>query len=141
MTSARPPNAASGNPPPTTLPSVVRSGVMRMVSWAPPRARRKPVITSSHTNSAPARVHSSRSPSRNPGTGGTTPMFAATGSTITQAMSSPRASNSSPMACSELYGATRVSAAAAPVTPGESGSPNVATPEPARASNASACPW
>ena len=68
-------------------------------------------------------------------------MFAATGSTITQAMSPPRASNRSWTASTELYEATSVSAAVAPVTPGESGRPKVATPEPARASSASAWPW
>ena len=36
----------------------------------------------------------SRSPSRKPGAGGTTPMFPATGSTSTAAMSDPRAANS-----------------------------------------------
>ena len=56
MTSARPPNAASGSPPPTILPSTVRSGVTPNRSCAPPRATRKPVITSSKTSSAPARV-------------------------------------------------------------------------------------
>ncbi|SKT75283.1 Uncharacterised protein [Mycobacteroides abscessus subsp. abscessus] len=34
-----------------------------------------------------------------------------------------------------------VSAAEAPVTPGEEGRPKVARPDPASASNASACPW
>ena len=40
-----------------------------------------------------------------------------------------------------LYGNTIVSAAAAPVTPGEDGRPSVATPEPASASSASLWPW
>ncbi len=31
MTSARPPNAAAGRPPPMTLPKVTRSGVQRVV--------------------------------------------------------------------------------------------------------------
>ena len=47
MMSLRPPNAASGIPPPMTLPIVVRSGVMRCSDCAPPSATRKPVITSS----------------------------------------------------------------------------------------------
>ena len=44
-------------------------------------------------------------------------------------------------AARSLYGSTIVSLVAAPVTPGVSGSPNVATPEPAAASSASTCPW
>ena len=57
ITSARPPNAAAGKPPPITLPNVIRSG--RQPSTAPSRPQcpervtRKPVITSSLTNSAP----------------------------------------------------------------------------------------
>ena len=57
ITSARPPNAAAGKPPPITLPNVIRSG--RQPSTAPSRPHwpgrvaRKPVITSSLTNSAP----------------------------------------------------------------------------------------
>ena len=50
-------------------------------------------MTSSKHSSAPEVSHSSRSPSRNPGSGGTTPMFAATGSTTTAAISCPRSSN------------------------------------------------
>ena len=51
---AGPPIAASGSPPPTTLPKIERSGVMPKRSCAPPGPTRKPVITSSHTRSAPA---------------------------------------------------------------------------------------
>ena len=47
------------------------------------------------------------------------------------AISSPRAANSAVTAFRSLYGSTTVSAADAPVTPGVSGSPSVATPEPA----------
>ena len=61
----------------------------RSSSCAPPRATRKPVITSSKTSSAPDASQSARSASRKPGSGGTTPMFPATGSTRTQASPSP----------------------------------------------------
>src|SRR5207244_1657562 len=54
---------------------------------APPRPRRKPVITSSKMSSAPQARVASRRAMRNPGCGGTTPMLAATGSTITAASS------------------------------------------------------
>src|SRR5215211_3357447 len=89
MTSARPPNAASGRPPPAILPKIVRSGITPYRSWAPPRAIRKPVITSSKTSNAPDASLSCRRPSRNPGAGGTTPTFPATGSTMMQANPSP----------------------------------------------------
>ena len=42
-------------------------------------------MTSSKMSSAPAALQAARSPSRNPGAGATRFMFAATGSTITQA--------------------------------------------------------
>ena len=67
------------------LPNAVRSGRTPRRACAPPRATRKPVMTSSKIKSAPTRSHSVRSPSRNPGTGGTRPMLAATGSTMTAA--------------------------------------------------------
>ena len=44
-------------------------------------------------------------------------------------------------ASGSLYGSTTVSAADAPVTPGVSGSPSVARPDPAATSSASTCPW
>ena len=69
MISARPPNAASGSPPPTIFPRIVRSGRTPKRSWAPPRATRKPVITSSNTSSAPEASQSARSASRKPGCG------------------------------------------------------------------------
>ena len=91
MRSRRPPTAAQGKPPPITLPRTVRSGRMPKSSCAPPRPTRKPVMTSSKTSSAPLASHAARSSSRKPAAGGTTPMFAAIGSTTTQAISSPRA--------------------------------------------------
>ena len=51
-------------------------------------------------------------------------------SVITAAISSPNRANTSSTAGMLLYGNTIVSAAAAPVTPGEDGRPSVATPEP-----------
>ena len=68
-------------------------------------------------------------------------MFPATGSTSTAATSEPRSANSASTAARSLNGATRVSATVAAVTPGESGSPSVATPEPAEARSGSAWPW
>ena len=90
MTSARPPNAATGSPPPITLPNVIRSGTAEQSRPnQPARETRKPVMTSSLMNSAPCARHSSARPALNPGTGGTTPMFAAAASVITHAMSAP----------------------------------------------------
>ena len=71
-----------------------------------------------------------RRPSRNPGSGGTTPMFAATGSTMTAAIVSPRSAKTFPSASTSLNGTVSVSRAAPSVTPGEPGIPNVATPLP-----------
>ena len=92
-------------------------------------------------SSAPAASHRSRSSWLKPGAGGTTPMLAGQDSVITQAISAPRAPNSSVTAAASLYGSTTVSAAEAPVTPGVSGRPRVATPEPAATSRASTWPW
>ena len=64
-----------------------RSGLTPVSSWAPPRATRKPVITSSNTSRAPVAVARSRSSSRNPSAGGTRPMFAAYGSQMIAANS------------------------------------------------------
>ena len=84
MTSARPPKAPMGRPPPMTLPKQREVGRDAETLLAPrPTPRRNPVITSSKISSAPTRSHAARSPSRKPGAGGTRPMLAATGSTIT----------------------------------------------------------
>ena len=56
MISRRPPYAPTGRPPPMTLPSVVRSGVIPYSACAPPGCTRKPVMTSSkHEERALAR--------------------------------------------------------------------------------------
>ena len=68
-------------------------------------------------------------------------MLAAAASVMTHAIWSPSSAKAASTARRSLYGSTIVSAALAPVTPGVSGSPNVATPEPALASSASTCPW
>ena len=74
-----------------TLPKHHRSGLNPDQPVAPSGPRRKPVITSSKINSAPAASQAARSPSRNPAAGETRFMFAATGSTITQATRSSSA--------------------------------------------------
>src|SRR6266545_548054 len=107
---------------------------------APPRATRKPVITSSNTNNAPDASQSSRSTRRNPGTGGTTPMFPATGSTTMHARPSPYCATAPAAASTSLYGATIVWAVTDCGTPSDVGMPSVATPEPASASRASTWP-
>ncbi len=68
-------------------------------------------------------------------------MLPAAASVMTAAISSPCAAKAASTAATSLYGSTIVSLAAAPVTPGESGRPSVATPEPAAASSASTWPW
>ena len=42
MTSARPPKAPTGRPPPITLPNAVRSGVTPSSSWRPAAAEPEP---------------------------------------------------------------------------------------------------
>ena len=64
ISSARPPYAATGSPPPITLPRHVRSGCTPKRDCAPPYATRNPVITSSKTSTAPCTLASRRSPSR-----------------------------------------------------------------------------
>ena len=66
-------------------------------------------------------------------------MFPTTGSRITAATSSAASSRST--ASRSLKGAVSVSATAPGVTPGESGRPSVATPEPAWTRRKSAWPW
>ena len=61
-------------------------------------------------------------------------MLAATGSTMTQATSSPTSGTT-------LYGATTVWLTAASVTPADPDRPSVATPLPPAASSASPWPW
>ena len=92
------------------------------------------MITSSKISSAPTRSHSARRPSRNPGCGATTPMLAATGSTMTAATDSSSSGT-------WLYGTTSVSATAPAGTPAVPGIPSVATPLPPAASRASVAPW
>ena len=58
MTSARPPKAAAGKPPPMTLPKVIRSGRTPSMPYQPALLTRKPVITSSEMYSAPFSAHS-----------------------------------------------------------------------------------
>src|SRR5215469_4466391 len=141
MISARPPKAAQGSPPPITLPNVTRSPRTPSIPYQPEAVTRKPVSTSSMMSSAPASLHSDLRSSLNPGAGGTTPMLAGQASVMTQAISGPRVSNSAVTAAESLYGSTTVSAAEAPVTPGVSGRPSVATPDPAATRSASTCPW
>ncbi len=93
------------------LPNAVRSGVTPYTAPAPSYATRKPVITSSKKSRAPCSSQSARSPSRNPGSGGTTPMFAATGSTTTTAISRPRSPKIARTASRSLNGAVIVSLA------------------------------
>src|SRR5690606_6371728 len=134
----------------TTLPKVTRSGAHAGAPTVAPAAScssphqpaaptRKPVSTSSTTSSAPCCRVTSRRNALNPGSGGTTPMFAGAASVMTAATSSPRVANTSRTAATSLYGTTTVCAAVAAVTPAEPGSPKVATPEPAAVSSASTC--
>ena len=69
-------------------------------------------------------------------------MLPTTGSTMTQAVSRPCGERKNPRTAStSLKGSTVVSFASAAGTPGESGSPSVSTPLPARTRSASWAPW
>ena len=90
MTSRRPPNAASGRPPPMTLPRQVRSGRMpsRRLHAAPgePEAGHHLVEDQQRAVRCGDR---GAAPRGSPAAGGTRPMLPTTGSTITAAMASP----------------------------------------------------
>src|SRR5713226_869697 len=120
--------------PPMILPSVVMSGLMSYSACAPPYETRNPVITSSKISSAPDTSQISRSPARKPSAGGTHPMFPATGSTMMAATSSLVAAR---VASTSLYGTLMVSSVTSFGTPAESGTLNVAPPDPALTSSAS----
>ena len=74
----------------------------------PPRATRQPVMTSSKIETAPCSLQSDTIASRKPGSGGTTPMLPTTGSTMTAAISCPRAAKSFSSAAMSLYGSVSV---------------------------------
>mmetsp|Transcript_33614 Transcript_33614/g.85112 ORF Transcript_33614/g.85112 Transcript_33614/m.85112 type:complete len:284 (+) Transcript_33614:745-1596(+) len=141
MMSARPPYAPTGRPPPMTLPMVVRSGVMPKYSWAQPLEMRKPVMTSSKHSTAPSALVISRRPCRNSLVGGMKPPLPTTGSRMTPAISPLLAANSALTSSRSPYVAVSVAAAVEAGTPGESGRPRVATPEPAFTRKESAWPW
>mmetsp|Transcript_26294 Transcript_26294/g.52771 ORF Transcript_26294/g.52771 Transcript_26294/m.52771 type:complete len:213 (-) Transcript_26294:543-1181(-) len=141
MISFLPAYAPTGRPPPMTLPNVERSGVMPQCCWAPPYEIRKPVITSSKTSTAPLSSHTWRSSVRNSLSGTMKPELPTTPSRITPETSPLFASKSALTDSMSLYVATRVEADAPAVTPGESGRPSVATPEPAATRKESAWPW
>ena len=61
------------------------SGRTPQRSTAPPRAVQMPTLTSSKMSTMPCFLVSSRTPSRKPGSGSTTPRFIMAGSMMTQA--------------------------------------------------------
>ena len=71
---------------------------------------------------------------------GIKPILPATGSTIIAARSSPILLATRDTASISLYGQLYVNAASSFGIPGESGKPNVETPEPALTNNESTCP-
>mmetsp|Transcript_1349 Transcript_1349/g.3819 ORF Transcript_1349/g.3819 Transcript_1349/m.3819 type:complete len:244 (+) Transcript_1349:506-1237(+) len=141
MISFLPAYAPTGRPPPMTLPKVERSGLMPQCCCAPPYEMRNPVITSSNTRTAPLASQSSRRPVRNSLSGTMKPELPTTPSRITPATSPLFASKSAFTVSRSLYVATSVDSDAPLVTPGESGRPSVATPEPAATRKESAWPW
>ena len=119
MISPRPQRAEMGNPLPSALPSVVRSGVTPSRPWAPPGPCRKPVMISSKMRTAPASVHASRSVSRKPGSGRIAPALWKTGSTMTAAIESPSRARVSRTPSASLYSRTTTRSRTAAGMPAE----------------------
>ncbi len=141
-----PPKAASGMPPPMTLPSTVMSGAKPGIAFAytpcaPRRPTRKPVITSSNTSSAPCWVHSSRQRFMKGTLARTKFMLPAIASIMMQARSAPCLANASSSCAMLLYSRTSVCCTTSGGTPALVGLPKVARPEPALTNRASAWPW
>ena len=106
-----PPIAPDGRPPPSVFASVTMSGTTPKCSTAPPAATVSPVFTSSKIRTIPWRSVSSRTASRYPGSGSTTPRFIIAASMITQAGRRPSAASRSirrSIAAASLNGTTTV---------------------------------
>ena len=127
-----PPKPPTGMPPPITLPKVARSGWMPVNCATPPRARRKPEITSSNISSAPCSRVTSRSalkifrPLQQQAVVRRHRLDDHRGDAACLRERTARAS-----AASSSSGSTRVHATNASGTPADDGCPNVASPEPA----------
>ena len=123
-----PPIAAIGRPLPSAFANVARSGLMPKNSPAPPSSSRKPVTTSSNIKTTSFCSVIFLTSLRYLFSGGTSPMFASTGSIMTHAVS-----RFFSIACSRaagsLYGTTAVRADASSSTPSDAGM--LAAPEPA----------
>ena len=110
MRSRLPATAATGRPPPMTLPKVTRSGThgsspdaveaSRSTPQYPAGPARKPVSTSSQIMTAPSLRHSVAMRRLNPGGGVTTPMLHGAASTMTAAMEAPCSAKASVSAAS-----------------------------------------
>ena len=141
MISRRPPNAPTGMPPPTILPSVVRSGLM---PYSCLRAAARHAKAGHHfvedQHGAVLRAYLAQR-FEEPGTGGMQFMLPATGSTITQAICAPtRGKQLAAPVRSSLYDSVSVWAASSAGTPGDVGTPSVSAPEPALTSSESEWP-
>ena len=106
MIAAGPPSAATGIPPPMTLPKVNRSGAQPSPEPSRPHHpaadTRKPVSTSSRISRAPWARVIVRRPALKPGSGATTPMLAAAASVMTAAIRSPCSANAASTAARSL---------------------------------------
>ena len=136
-----PPKAPTGRPPPMILPKVVRSGSMPKRAWAPPKAARKPVMTSSKMSRAPywrgdlAQAFEEAGPGQDKAHVGGHGFDDDGGDAF--AMPAEDLAHGVKI----VVGASRVSATTAAGTPGVPGMEKVATPEPAAARKGSAWPW
>ena len=148
ITSARPPNAAAGKPPPITLPKVNRSGAQPSTRAVEPplAAAARPGSRSSPRRRRTARRDAGRArrgSALKPGSGGTTPMLPGDGLGDQAGDLGRPARRRRPRRrrgrCRAARASPRSTAAG---TPGRAGhGRRVASPEPAAASSESTWPW
>ena len=98
-------------------------------------------MTSSKHSRAPSAVVRSRQACRNSGVGAMKPELPTTGSRMTPAIWPGLDAKAAFRAATSLYSTVSVGAVAPDGTPGESGRPSVATPDPACTRKASPWPW
>ena len=122
------------------LAYVTRSGFILNKLCAPLKATLNPVITSSNIKSAPYSLQRFLRVIIKSSSAFITPIFPATGSIITPAISLPYFLNSSVICALSLYTPIKVFAILSFGTPSESGTPAVIRPEPASTKKPSKCP-
>ena len=131
MISARPPNAASGRPPPTILPRSVRSGsdAVALLRAAARDAEARDHLVEDEQRAGRVAERAQRLEEAR--LGGTTPMFPATGSTMIAASLAVLGDGRGDRVDVVVRHDDRVVRATPPARRALAGMPSVATPEPA----------